>query len=157
MSNENMKLKGAYRVVCTDKYGCFKWEDTAQNIITDEGLNYILGNGLGNEFMLLKGAGSVDASDTLASHAGWSEITDYLGGRPGWEVNPAADQEISNDGSPAEFEMTGSATVDGAGITSANTGTSGTLVSVASFAGGSKSVDDGDTLSVTYTITAASS
>lgn len=46
-------------------------------------------------------------------------------------------------------------TIAGAFLTSVNSGTSGVLFSANNFSGGDKSVDSGDTLSVTYTFSLA--
>ena len=66
----------------------------------------------------------------------------------------AAGKSVTNS-SPSTFTMDGSdATIGGAFITTDNTkdGTSGTLIALKAFTDGDKSVSDGDTLNVTYTI-----
>jgi hypothetical protein len=61
---------------------------------------------------------------------------------------------VTNTASKATFNITGTATVGGAFLTSNNTvgGTTGTLFSAADFQSpGDRSVVNGDTLTVTYT------
>jgi hypothetical protein len=58
---------------------------------------------------------------------------------------------ISNSASPASFAMLVNGTVvAGALLASVNSGTSGILFSAGDFTGGDKTVDNGDTLNVTY-------
>jgi hypothetical protein len=53
--------------------------------------------------------------------------------------------------------MTGSATIAGAFVTNASSGTSGVLFAEGDFTGGDKSVTTGDSLAVTYTFSLTSS
>jgi hypothetical protein len=96
-----------------------------------------------------------DPTDTLASHAGWTEITPYTGNRvtavfaAATNANPSV---VTNTASKASFSITSTATVGGAFLASAASGTSGTLFSAADFAApGDRNVVSGDVLSVTYT------
>jgi hypothetical protein len=94
------------------------------------------------------------AADTLASHAGWTENTDYSGNRKSVTFGSATTANpsvITNSASPSSFAMTGTATIAGAFLTNVATGTSGVLFSAGDFTGGDKSVASGDTLNVTYT------
>ena len=98
------------------------------------------------------------AGDTLASHSGWAELvpgTDYTGNRKAAVFGTATTADpsvISNSASPASFAMlVNGTTVAGALLCNAASGTSGVLFSVGNFTGGDKSVDNGDTLNVTYT------
>ncbi len=61
---------------------------------------------------------------------------------------------MDNTASRAEFEINGSATVAGAFICSAASGASGSLYGAADFST-SRGVEDGDTLLVAATLTAA--
>jgi hypothetical protein len=96
------------------------------------------------------------AGDTLASHAGWSETTDYSGGNRATATfgtaTTADPSVINNSGSPGAFNITGTVTVKGAFLCNVqdNTSTSGLLFSVSSFTGGDRAVVNGDTLNVTY-------
>jgi hypothetical protein len=110
---------------------------------------------------LVEGPGSgttFAAADTLASHAGWTELvpgTDYTGNRKAVTFGTATTADpsvISNSAAPSSFAMLVNGTVvAGAFLASVNSGTSGILFSAGDFTGGDKTVDNGDTLNVTYT------
>jgi hypothetical protein len=94
------------------------------------------------------------AGDTLASHAGWTESTDYTGNRKAVTFGAATTANpsvITNSASPSSFAMNATATIAGAFLCNVATGTSGVLFSAGDFTGGDKSVASGDTLNVTYT------
>lgn len=163
---DQMDIAGRYYAVCYDSNGNIKWEDVIENLVVTVGRNKTLDLVLGTSAntsvrMGLKGAGTPDPTDTIASHATWSEITAYTGDRksPSFSAASAGSKQTS---SPAVFDMNGSATVAGCFIlidgsaTPGNTA-SGTLLSAGDFTGGSKSVSSGDTISVTYTLSLTSS
>jgi hypothetical protein len=154
---------GVFHFKCYDKDGKLKWEDTAHNLVVNEGLQdmntkYFKGVTYSAAWYLglvnNSPSPTYDATDTLASHVGWNETTDYSGNRKAVTFGSAtlADPSvISNSGSPAQFSITGTVTVAGAFLASVDTGTSGILFSVSTFqAPGARSVVSGDTLSVTY-------
>jgi hypothetical protein len=94
------------------------------------------------------------AADTLASHAGWTENTNYTGTRKAVTFGTATTANpsvISNSASPSSFAMNATATIAGAFLCTVSSGTSGVLFSGGDFTGGDKSVASGDTLNVTYT------
>jgi hypothetical protein len=98
------------------------------------------------------------ATDTMASHAGWTEVTAYSQTtRPActFGVPTTADPSVAtNAASPATYNINGAVTIGGAFLTNDNTknGTTGTLFSAADFqAPGDRVVVSGDTLTVTYT------
>jgi hypothetical protein len=104
-------------------------------------------------------------TDTISSHSSpntWAENTDYSNAnRPTWSPGAPSGNAISN-GTTVDFNMnpaSGTRTIKGLFLVSNNTvgGTTGTLFSTASFAGGTQTVNNGDTLKVTYTISAANS
>lgn len=144
-----------YLVECFDRAGNLKWSEQFANLVTTAGKTdiidkYLKGSGYTAAWYLgLKGTGSVAVGDTLASHAGWSEITDYSGNRKAitWGTTTGG----SNTASAVSFSITGTATVAGAFVTTAETGTSGVLYSVGDFSV-SRSVANGDTLNVTPTL-----
>ena len=159
---------GVFHVQCFDKDGNLKWEEKAHNLVVNEGLQnmndeFFSGSGYNATWYLglVTGPGvgnTYAAGDTLASHVGWTESTDYNTSGPG-ERQPAnfgaatlADpSEIDNSGSPAVFNMTATTDIAGAFLASVDTGTSGILFSVSSFQSpGDRSVVSGDTLNVTY-------
>lgn len=144
-----------YKLTCRDKDGNVKWEETIRNLVTTEGKNdiidkYFKGSSYTAAWYLgLKGTGSAAAGDTLASHAGWSEVTPYSGNRPAitWGTTSSG----SNEATEVSISITGTATVAGAFIASVNSGTSGVLYSASDFSA-SRSVASGDTLGVTPTV-----
>ena len=163
-SQENrIKLGGIFDILCRDKFGKEKWQDRAKNIVVNVGLDHILDvifsgtSKATNWFVGLKGSGTVSSADTLASHAGWTELTPFSGAsRVTYVEASASGQSITNSANKASFSITSTATVAGAMLASVITGSggSGVLMCAADFAS-AKGVENGDTLEVTYTISAA--
>ena len=151
-------IAGVYDVVCRDRNGVEKWRESTRNLLVNAGLNLLLDSGFsGTEYLGLKGGGTPDAADTMASHSSWSEITDYSEStRPTFSHAAAASQAITNSASKAQFSINATTSVYGIFCVTNNTkgGTTGTLISATKFAS-AKSADNGDTLEVTYTVTAA--
>ena len=161
---EGTKGGGIFTVTCYDKDGNLKWQESAHNLVVNEGLadmndKYFSGSGYTAAWYLglVTGPGSGNtyaAADTLASHSGWTENTDYSGNRKAVTFGSATSADpsvINNSGSPSQFSMTGTATIAGAFLASVDTGTSGILFSVSNFQSpGDRAVVNGDTLNVTY-------
>lgn len=156
-----LAMKSLYRFECFDKYGKMRWTEEVENLVTNAGLDdvlakYFKGSSYTAAFYVgLKGAGTIAAGDTLASHAGWTEVTAYTGNRQAITLGSVASQSVSNSGSVNAFAITGTATVAGGFLATVATGTSGILYGAADF-GTSRSVLNGDTLNVTVTLTSAS-
>jgi hypothetical protein len=164
--SEGIRGGGVFTVTCFDKDGNQKWEAKSHNLVVNVGLQdmntkYFAGSGYTAAWYLgLYGAGASNnpaASDTMSSHAGWTEVTDYSQAtRPQCNFGTATTADpsvISNTASVAVFSINGTTTVGGAFLTSDNTksGTTGTLFSAADFQSpGDRSVVSGDTLNVTY-------
>jgi hypothetical protein len=144
-----------YEVECIGADGEVKWTETFSNLVTTGGMNdlldkYFKGSAYTAAWYLgLKGTGSAAAGDTLASHAGWSEVTPYSGNRPA--ITFGTSSSGSNTATAVSYAITGSATVAGAFTSSVNSGTSGILYSAGDFAA-SRSVVASDTLNVTLTV-----
>ncbi len=166
-ATEGARATGKYVVECHDKDGNLKWVAETPNLVVNVGLQYMAGSALTSTsqvttwYLGLYGAASSNnpaAGDTMSSHGGWTEVTDYSEStRPtasfaaATNANPSV---VTNSASKATFTMNGTTTVGGAFLTSNNTkgGTTGTLFSAADFqAPGDRSVVSGDILSVTYT------
>lgn len=151
-------VRGEYEVICRGPDGQEKWREVVKNTFVNSGLNYLLDSGFGGtEYLGLKGSGTPNAADTMASHATWSEITAYTEGtRPTYSHAAAASQAVTNSASKATFSINATTTVYGIFCTTNSTkgGTTGTLISATDFAS-SKGADSGDSLEVTYTVTAA--
>jgi hypothetical protein len=163
---ESAKGGGVFRVQCFDKDGVLKWEDQMHNLVVNEGLQsmntqYFKGSAYTAAFFLglVTGPGSgttYAAADTLASHAGWTEFTNYSGSRKAVTFGTATTADpsvIGNSASPSQFSITGAGgTVAGAFLCTVASGTSGVLFSEADFQSpGDRVVVSGDTLNVTYT------
>lgn len=164
MSDANANFGGVYTVECRDADGNLKWEDSFPNRVVNVGLQdinskYFTGVTYTASWYLglVSGPGGSNtyaATDTLASHAGWTEATGYSSAtRPSITFGSAtaANPSVISSSSAASFTMNASATIAGAFLTNANTGTSGLLFSVGNFSAGDRSVVSGDTLLVTYT------
>lgn len=151
---------------CYDKDGKLKWSEVCKNLTTNVGLDDILDKyWKGSTYTAAHYVGLTDstptpaAGDTMASHAGWVEITDYTEGtREALTLGTVASQSVDNSASKASFSINATATVGGAFLTTNSTkgGSTGTLVSAVAFTGGDKSLSNGDTLNVTVTLTNAS-
>ena len=163
---ESVKGGGVFAIECIDKDGNLKWKAESKNLVVNQGLQtmnavyFTSGTQITTWYVgLITGPGSgttIAAGDTLASHAGWTEYTDYSGNRKTatFATPTTADPSVvTNSASPASFAISGAGgTVAGAFLASVATGTSGTLFSAADFQSpGDRSVVSGDTLNVTYT------
>jgi hypothetical protein len=157
-----VKLGGVFKVECFGPDGEKKWEDTFHNLVVNEGLQdlntkYFKASGYTAAWYLglINGPGSgtvYNAGDTLVSHAGWTEDTNYSGSRK--SATLADPSVIDNSASPAVFNINNTSTVAGAFLATVASGTSGILFSEGDFTGGDKIVANGDTLNVTYTFSA---
>jgi hypothetical protein len=160
------KAGGVFHVQCHDAQGNLKWEAKEHNLVVNVGLQdmntkYFTGSGYTATWYLgLYGAAASNdpaAGDTMASHAGWTEVTAYSQAtRPQAVFGTATTADpsvINNSGAPAVYTINGTTTVGGAFLTSDNTksGTTGTLFSAVDFsAPGDRAVVSGDTITVSY-------
>jgi len=163
-TTEVMAAGGVFTVECLDKDGNVKWVDISPNLVVNTGLQdmntkYFAGSGYTAAWyigLVNDAAANVTYSsgDTLASHAGWNENTQYTGDRKAASFGAAtlADpSNINNSASAASFTMNATATIAGAFLTNVATSNTGLLFSVSSFqAPGDRSVVSGDVLNVTY-------
>lgn len=166
--SEVTSITGYYTVECRDAEGNLKWTDDIHNLVTTVGKNKtmdtILGNTAGGAiYMGLKGTGTAAVGDTQASHSGWLEVggtnAPTFSGNRQTPTFGAASGGAKATSSAVVFTMTGSGTIAGCfiniGGSATKDDTTGTLFSAGDFTAGSKTVTSGDTLSVTYTATAA--
>ena len=170
-TGEDAKATGLFEIKCHDKDGNLKWQAESKNLVVNAGLAYMAGTALTSVtqitsfFLGLYGAGASNtpaAGDTMASHAGWTEDTNYSNGTrvaatfvTATTANPSV---VTNSASPAVFNINGTTTIGGAFLTSGSVkgGTTGTLFSAADFGSpGDRNVVNSDTLSVTYTFSLA--
>ena len=164
---EHTAAGGVFAVECRDADGNVKWQAASANLVVNVGLKdmndkYFLGsNYTATWYIGLYGTGASNnpaAGDTMASHAGWTEVTPYSNAtRPAATFAAATTADpsvITNSASPAVFNINATSTVGGAFLTSNNTkgGSTGILFSAADFAApGDRNVASGDTITVTYT------
>jgi hypothetical protein len=168
---ETIGLEGVYTAECYDVQGNLKWSDTFKNLTTNVGRanlmnSYFANTGGGAIVMGLKGTGTAAYTDTQATHATWLEVgaanaPTYSGTRktPTFSAATSANPSVLATSSAVTFSMTSSGTVAGAfinvGGTSAIDNTTGVLFSAGDFTAGSKVVASGDTINVSYTLSAA--
>ena len=174
-AGEAAQATGKYYVECHDENGNLKWTAESKNLVVNAGLQYMAGSALTSVtqittwYLGLYGAAASNtpaAGDTMASHAGWTEIAPYSNATrvtatlaTATTANPSV---VTNSASPAVFNINATETVGGAFLTSSSPKTpnsgfdAGTLFSAADFGSpGDRSVVSGDTLSVTYTFSLA--
>lgn len=163
--SEALGIKGGWAIECRDKHGNLKWTEDISNLVTNAGESYMLQAGLDAQTQitswfigLTDGTPTVAETDTMASHAGWVEVTAYSEAvRQAWTGGTESGQSIDNSAAPADFSINAdSTTVGGAFLASSSTKgeSASTLYAVGAFSGGDRAVDDGDTLSITATFTA---
>lgn len=168
---EKSNATGKFIVECIDGNGNLKWRDTINNVVTTVGKNlaldtYLAGSGytvVGPYMGLISSVSwsAVDATDTMGSHAGWTEAGNanaptYTAPRKtcAWSAAASGSKALS---AALSFAITGTGTVKGCfivygtGAVSTIDDTNGTLYSAGTFTGGDKAVVNTDTLNVSYT------
>jgi hypothetical protein len=178
---EGMGIEGHYHVECRDAEGNLKWEEKFPNLVVAVGKQLMLDTLLkgssysvtGPYLGLISGSGNTfAAADTMSSHAGWAEFTNYTVGGSAVRGTAAFGSASSSGLTPANvttstataitYTITGGGgtvggcfLVTGSGASSTISNTSGTLYSAGAF-GTAKVTTAGDTVSVTYSTTATS-
>jgi len=166
MSTEKLKAGGVFTVTCYGKDGNLKWEDRTPNLVVNTGLKlmndqfFTGANYTAAWFLGLYGAAGTNipaAGDTMVSHAGWTEVTQYdeVTRRPAnfGAATTADPSVISNGASIAVYTINDSVTIGGAFLTTDGTkgGAIGTLFSAGAFiAPGDRAVVAGDVINLTY-------
>ena len=179
--NETVGVEGFYQVECRDAQGNLKWTQEFPNLV----------NAIGKQLMLdtlLKGSAytvtgpylgligttspTFAASDTMTSHSGWTEFTNYTVGGSAVRGTAVFGSSTSTGSSPSNVttstataitytitgaggNVTGCFLTLGSGASSTQSNTGGTLYSAGAFAT-AKTTTAGDTVSVTYSTTATS-
>ena len=160
---------GEYRRPGSDKSYGLLWTDNEdlkdKNLIVNTGLTYLVGSALiavtvdTTWFVgLMDASPTVAAADTLASHAGWVEFTEFDEvNRVAWTGVAGAAGVVTNTASPAVFTINAAGGgLGGAFLGGVNTGT-GTMFSGKALTGGNRTVADNDVVQVTYVVTITSS
>lgn len=162
---EGMSLKGIYTAVCSDADGNVLWTQEFPNLVVTAGKNHALDTEMAGSsytatwYMGLISSASysaIAAADTMASHAGWTEGTGYSqGARPttAWNAASAGSKALS---AALTFTMNATDTIKGCFLASVSTkgGTTGTLFSAGLFTGGDQPVVSGNSLAVSYQVSA---
>jgi hypothetical protein len=163
----SLAVGGIFGIECYDADGNLKWASPAKNGVVDAAINNVLDVYLRSQAQtsnwylgLIDNAGysALASSDTMASHAGWAESTAYSNAnRVTWTPTAAASKAIANVVT-SDFNINAPATIRGVFLTSANDkgGTTGNIFATAAFSAGNQTVASGDTLKVTYTVSAVS-
>lgn len=156
---------GPVHFVCYDRDGNMKWEEIVpKNLVVNAGLEKLLDVGfIGSSAVAtwycgLVGTGETIASgDTLATHAGWTELTNYATAARGAFVFVRTDRTVSNSASTLSYSINTAGSIAGAFVADDSTkgGSTGTLLAAVAFTSGDKATSDGDTLTITYAFSAA--
>lgn len=166
-SSERAKLKGHWCVTCRRPDGSVRWTEEYDNLVTNEGLDYLLDVGLSggsqnaNWYVGLLAASPTPLAAWTKTEVGAADFVAYTEATlPAWTDAGVSGQSATNAASKASFVINAdSSSIGGAYLASANTkaveGGAAIIYSAGAFTGGNKSADSGDTLEVTATFTAA--
>lgn len=169
-SVEAMEAHGRYTVECVGADGKVKWAEEFDNLVTTEGKNFLLDWGLGGTASAISArmsfiaSGTPAATDTYATHAGFTEVASGVIATRGTPTFSAAAAGVKQTSTPVSASIVGTGTVTGVAInliagTVGNLGvvadnaTAGAKLYSAGLFASSKSVSSGDTLNVTYSTT----
>jgi hypothetical protein len=181
MADETVGMEGVYHVECRDAAGNLKWTEEFPNLVNAIGKELMLDTLLkgtsysvtGPFLGLISGSGSTySASDTMTSHGGWTEFTNYTVGGSAVRGTAVFASATSTGSTPSNvttsaataitYTITGGGgtvggcfLVLGSGASSTISNTGGTLYSAGNFTT-AKVTTAGDTVSVTYSTTATS-
>lgn len=164
-----LSAKARWRIECwrgySSRYAVLVWVEEFDNLVVTEGRNTLLDRAFKtvpanvNWFVGLKGSGTVAAGDTMASHAGWAELTPYSNAtRPAYTPGTISGGSVDNNVSPASFTINATATINGAFMSSNNVkaGTAGLLYGAGDFAV-ARAVQNNDVLNVKVTLSVSAS
>lgn len=175
-NGERLAMHGTYYVKCFGPDGKIKWVEKIENTVMTVGKNVALDAFLAGSSYSVTGPymglissvdySAINAADTMASHAGWKEAGSgvnyplYNGTRKtcAWSAASGGSKALSSALSFV-IETTGGTVkgvfiVFGTGAVATIGDTSGTLLSAGLFTGGDKAVTPGDTLQVSYSMSA---
>jgi hypothetical protein len=155
-----LKTHGRFTIECYHD-GVLLWTDYADNLVTNEGMNFMLDVMFNTEAQIswyviivesdtTAAAGMTYATPVFTECEAYDEAT-----RPAFTTAAASSQSVTNSASKAEFTMNDSKTLYGAAIvggddTIGDTAGGGVLFSYAKFTA-SKSVASGQVMRVSYT------
>ena len=161
--------RATFTTECFDQHGRLKWRDVSSNLVTTAGKNDLLDKYLsGSSYTAAWFCGlissvsysAINAADTMASHAGWTEAGGtnapaYTGSRPALAFASASAASKATS-SASSFTFTGSGTIKGMFGTTVATkdGTTGILYNAVLFTGGDRAVVSTDVVNVSVTYSA---
>ena len=160
----SFRWTGMAHIECVNPDGSIAWVEDIKNANTTAGINSMIGVYFNSVTQITtwyiglvanSGFSSFAVADTMGSHTGWTEDTNYSESvRQTWGSLSVSGGAIS--GATLTFTMNGTTTIYGIFVTSSSTksGTSGTLWGTAPFSS-TQSVVSGQTLRVTYSGTMA--
>lgn len=157
-------LSSVYEIEARNAAGELLWTERINNLVVTVGLNDSLDKHFKGSsytaawYVFLTGnTPSFVAGDTMASHAGWTEVTAYdEAARQALTLGSVAAGSVDNSASKAVFTISANGTaIGGAGIASNNTkgDSTGVLYGGAAFPA-NRTLNDNDTLTITVTLTA---
>ena len=170
-ANEILGIHGQYHVACHDKDGNLKWEERFPNLVNAVGKELMFDTLLSTTgtyttvgpFLGLIGGATPTfgtGSDTMTSHAGWTEFVNYTVG--GSALRGTAVFTSATSAGSITYTITGAGgtvsgcfLVTGSGAVDTQSNTGGVLYSAGAFAV-AKVTTVGDTVAVTYSTTATS-
>lgn len=163
--NREIQVSTTFHIRLTNSDGWCKWDDSIHNLVVVDGLDKMLdstfktGDASPSWYIgLIDGSTTpvVSSDDLLGDHAGWTEAaysTVYSEmARPALTLGAIANGSVDNHLSVATFHIILGGGINGCFITTAATGTTGTLWDAATFIDGARTVVAGDILHVTATI-----
>lgn len=165
ISEETIAPSFHYTVECIKPDGSVRWTDEFDNLVTTVGKNDLLDKYFkGSTYSAAFYCGLINdttytgvaVGDTAASHAGWTESTDYdEATRPAVTFGVAAAGSLATS-SASVFTMNAGDTIKGAFVITNNTkgGTTGVLYSAGLFTTGDRAVLTGDIINVSITMSA---
>jgi len=143
--NEKTKLRTLISAKCYGANGKLKWNEDIENLVTDQGANYLLQSFFATPNYnpawyvgLYTGVGTLSTSDTMASHPGWIEVTAYNQlVRPQLIMGTAINRSITNGSNTAFFSISSTTNLVGVFSTSSSNkgGADGILYGEAAFGG----------------------
>ena len=165
-----MEVIGRYRAECFDAQGNLKWFEEFDNLVTTQGKNHLLDNGLAgpatavNVRMSYITSGTPVIGDTYATHAGFTELGSGVIAARGTPSFSAASAGVKSTSAAVSASIIGTGSVTGVAINAivgavsnlgvvADTATAGGILYSAGLFAVAKSVSSGDTLNVTYSTT----
>jgi hypothetical protein len=159
---EQAKATGHYKIECRSADGEILWTDEIKNLVTTPGKNYVLDSVFQAGSVtfawylgLISSTGYTTgpaAGDTMASHAGWAEDTNYSQTTriaPIWNAAGSGSKATQT----VSFSISDDVTIKGVFLVSnsAKGGVLGLLYSVGLFSGGDRAMSAGQLLNMVWT------